>query len=78
MVEAITTRRFKPKEECSDCGQLGTTTLHKGPMVPDNQVGKFCQTCWNYRQNYYAEQRKALPLGWKIKVEQQKNNLPPK
>jgi len=41
-----TSRGFWPKENCSDCGEVGVVFLkHWGPLVPADAIGFFCVFC---------------------------------
>ena len=52
-----------PDAKCSDCGEMGCTFKHWGPLVPKNTVGSFCLFCWRERNDSNKEGKEPKPLG---------------
>ena len=50
-------------KKCSDCGEMGCTFQHRGPLVPDDKVGSFCGFCWTERNEAYNRGEKPKSLG---------------
>ena len=61
---ADTIRTFSPDATCDDCGVLGCSWHHWGPLVPKTaRVLNFCDNCWTERQGYYVVHNCPKPLG---------------
>jgi len=66
-----TSRGFWPKENCSDCGEVGVVFLkHWGPLVPADAIGFFCVFCWNEREKDCKEGKEPKLLGVKPLIEE--------
>src|SRR3989338_1423415 len=65
-----TERGLWPKENCSDCGEVGVVFLkHLGSLVPMGAIGFFCVFCWNERELDSRKGKTPIPLGRKPFIE---------
>lgn len=55
-----TIRGYFPDVPCSDCGEIGSSFNHWGPLVPKGAVGSFCMFCWTERCESKGDQPKPL------------------
>jgi hypothetical protein len=61
---ADTVIKQSPEQACSDCGKLGTSGGHWGPLVPPGTSGDFCPKCWQARIDAGNRGEEPKPLGY--------------
>ncbi len=52
-----------PKVACSDCGIIGCSWSHNGPLCPQRQSATFCHECYRIRHDTVKSASSPLPLG---------------
>ncbi|NQU83181.1 MAG: hypothetical protein HQ536_00555 [Parcubacteria group bacterium] len=60
-IRATTVFTYFSGSRCDDCGKEGVSIVHWGPLVPKDEQGKFCPTCWTKRIEDWKQGKKPRP-----------------